>query len=69
MNRRLALAAAVAIAALAIAGPFSTTDARAVAASLPSRLRDQEFWRIVTEFSEPSGTFHSANLVSNEARG
>ncbi len=33
---------------------------------LPSRLTDQEFWRISTEFSEPNGFFRSDNLLSNE---
>jgi hypothetical protein len=37
------------------------------AGQMPARLSDQEFWRLVTEFSEPDGTFHSENLVSNEA--
>jgi hypothetical protein len=36
-------------------------------AELPARLGDQEFWRLVSEFSEPDGTFHSENLVSNES--
>jgi hypothetical protein len=34
--------------------------------SLPDRLADSTFWRIVTTFSEPSGTFPSENFVSNE---
>lgn len=34
--------------------------------SLPERLSDQDFWRLVTEFSEPNGYFQSDNLVSNE---
>jgi hypothetical protein len=38
----------------------------AAAASLPARLSDQEFWRLVTESSEPDGTFRSDNLLSNE---
>jgi hypothetical protein len=33
---------------------------------LPSRLTDQEFWRIATDSSEPSGYFRSDNLTSNE---
>jgi hypothetical protein len=33
---------------------------------LPARLTDAEFWRLVTEFSEPNGYFRSDNLVSNE---
>ncbi len=35
---------------------------------LPARLTDEEFWRLATDFSEPDGTFHSENLVSNELR-
>ncbi|MBM3750025.1 MAG: hypothetical protein FJW21_02425 [Acidimicrobiia bacterium] len=34
--------------------------------SLPDRLSDAEFWRIVTDFSEGDGYFQSDNLVSNE---
>lgn len=37
---------------------------------LPQRLSDEEYWRLVTQLSEPGGapTFtHSENLVSNEA--
>src|SRR5262249_23639808 len=30
------------------------------------RLTDQQFWKIVTDFSEPNGYFRSENLVSNE---
>lgn len=37
-------------------------------AQLPAQLTDQEFWRLATEYSEPDGTFHSENLVSNELR-
>ena len=39
---------------------------RAASASLPARLSDEEFWRLVTEFSERAGTFQSDNLLSNE---
>src|SRR5215510_11008103 len=34
--------------------------------TLPSRYTDTEFWRIVTEFSEPGGAFPYENFVSNE---
>lgn len=46
--------------AAAIAAP------RATRAELPTELSDAEFWRIVTDFSEPDGYFNSDNLVSNE---
>jgi len=35
--------------------------------TLPDRLTDQEFWSIVTDFSEPDGQFRSDNFVSNES--
>ena len=37
-------------------------------AELPHQLTDTEFWRIVSDTSEPNGFFHSDNLLSNEAR-
>src|SRR5215216_2381866 len=36
------------------------------AQSLPSKLNDAEFWKLVTDFSEPGGYFRSQNFVSNE---
>jgi hypothetical protein len=36
------------------------------AEQLPDRLADETFWKMVTEFSEPGGTFVSDNFVSNE---
>ena len=38
------------------------------ASTAPSRITDAEFWKLASGFSEPDGTFHSENLVSNEAR-
>jgi hypothetical protein len=34
--------------------------------SLPDKLSDKEFWKIVSEFSEENGYFQSDNLVGNE---
>ena len=34
--------------------------------AIPDRLSDQEFWQLVTDFSEPNGFFRSENLLSNE---
>ncbi len=34
--------------------------------TLPTRISDAEFWRMVTDFSEGDGYFPSDNLVSNE---
>lgn len=36
------------------------------AESLPSRLSDEAFWRLVSDFSEPNGFFRSDNFLSNE---
>ena len=43
-----------------------TPTSRPRAEALPSKLDDRTFWALVTEFSEPGGTFRSDNLVSNE---
>ena len=35
--------------------------------TLPAALSDEEFWQLISDLSEPAGTFaHSDNLVSNE---
>lgn len=36
------------------------------AQSLPARISDADYWRMITQFSEPNGYFRSDNLVSNE---
>jgi hypothetical protein len=56
-----AIVAAVAALVLAAGVPQRTQP-------LPDRLDDEQFWRISQESSEPDGTFHSENLVSNEIR-
>lgn len=38
------------------------------AAPPPARLSDADFWALVETMSEPGGSFHSENLVSNEIR-
>jgi hypothetical protein len=43
-----------------------TPTSRPLGEALPQRLDDRAFWTLVTEFSEPGGTFRSDNLVSNE---
>lgn len=52
-----AMAAAICLRAPAIA-----------AGAVPAHLTDQEFWSLVTELSEPGGSFRSENLLSNELR-
>ena len=36
------------------------------AQGIPSKVSDQEFWRLISEFSEPGGFFRSENFVGNE---
>lgn len=67
--RRPARAAAVVIPVVVlwlVAAPRA--DQAAVARTALPALSNAEFWRISAEMSEPDGTFHSENLVSNEAR-
>ena len=49
-----------------IARQVEVATAPQAAASLPDKLSDKEFWKIVSEFSEESGYFQSDNLVGNE---
>jgi hypothetical protein len=59
------------LAALGVAvclGSFTFVAPALVAADLlPARLSDQEYWKLVTDFSEPNGFFRSDNLLSNES--
>jgi hypothetical protein len=38
----------------------------AVRAQNPTAIKDDVFWRMITDFSEPGGTFRYENLLSNE---
>jgi hypothetical protein len=51
-------------AVVALAAAYAAAAARAQ--SLPSRLSDDDFWRLVNDLSEPGGYFRSDNFVSNE---
>ena len=42
------------------------TGMLAASDTLPPRLTDKQFWRLIDEFSEPDGYFRSDNLLSNE---
>ena len=64
--RRFLLALGLAV---ALSLPSSRTHAGIPAVAsrqLPSRLTDQEFWRLSVDSSEPNGYFRSENLTSNE---
>src|SRR5215831_9951589 len=45
--------------------PLAMLSSKA-ADTLPARYSDAEFWRMVTDFSEPGGAFAYENFVSNE---
>jgi len=64
-RRRFVFLAGSIVPALLVALPL-LVGVRTAAEALPQRLSDQEFWRLVTDFSEPDGTFRSDNLLSNE---
>jgi hypothetical protein len=57
-RRTLALSAFVLLAGV--------TLVRATADTLPTRLSDDEFWKLSQDLSEPDGYFRSDNLLSNE---
>jgi hypothetical protein len=56
------------LAALLLAPAIVSFSSTSATESLPARLSDQEFWKLASDYSELDGTFHSENLVSNEAR-
>jgi hypothetical protein len=47
-------------------GVFLSIAWSAAQQQLPARLTDDAFWKLVTDFSEPGGSFVSDNFVSNE---
>lgn len=62
----VALVAFIVVVATPIAAYTRALSSAKVDSAIPERLTDAEFWRMVTEFSEPGGYFRSDNLVSNE---
>jgi len=65
IRRFLRLSILIAGTTLAI-GIAAFVPMRAADSALPSKVDDEEFWRLVSEFSERAGTFQSDNLLSNE---
>ena len=64
-RRRVLLLAGSIIPAFLVALPL-LVGVRTAAEALPSRLSDQEFWKLSSDFSEADGRFRSDNLLSNE---
>ena len=66
----LAIGVAVALPVLtAVGGVLDLvyiTPRAAAGPTAPSKLSDDDFWQIVSDFSERAGTFQSDNLLSNE---
>src|SRR5436190_882276 len=68
MTRRMPAWAGV-LAALGLAAVAAATvswNPSAAETTLPSRLTDTEFWKLIDDVSEPNGSFRSDNLLSNE---
>ena len=54
------------VALLSAQGAPGAPASPTVASSIPEKLSDAEFWKLVTDFSESNGYFRSDNYVSNE---
>lgn len=52
--------------ALAVVTAIAFSAPAARAQSIPTKLSDSAFWKLVTDVSEPGGYFRSDNFVSNE---
>jgi hypothetical protein len=68
LTRRTSAWAGLVLAAFVALTAVWSSSARNTSASetLPSRLSDAEFWKMIADFSEPDGAFRSDNLLSNE---
>ena len=68
MTTRRALLAGLLVAIGLAAAPVRPVGLDVAVTALPARLSDQQFWRLISQFSEHGGPFHSENFVSNEGR-
>ena len=64
-RRRSQVAASLLLIAM-FGGVSLSLGSRVNAPSIPERLGDDVFWRLVSDYSEPGGFFRSDNFVSNE---
>ena len=70
MRRSGLLTVGAALLTMAVLGALSYGGQGRAPAAGPAAvtpLSDREFWRLSSSLSEPDGTFHSENLVSNES--
>src|SRR3981081_3655391 len=65
-STRRALLLASVIVAVCLSSVSFVATAPVAADSLPAKLSDRDFWKLVTDFSEPNGFFRSDNFISNE---
>jgi len=65
VNTRFIFTAATVLVCVLIGGALSFQLGQS--ARLPDQISDQEFWRMITDFSEPSGPYTGDNWISNEA--
>lgn len=64
-SRRSQVAASLALIAM-FGGVSLSLGSRVAVPSIPERISDDAFWRMVSDYSEPGGFFRSDNFVSNE---
>ena len=66
LTRRHALLLAGVLLTLSVGGLTRQPDPRTEGSTLPEKLTDRQFWSLITDLSEPDGSFRSDNLLSNE---
>jgi hypothetical protein len=66
MTRRRSLLLVGLLLTLSVGGLTRQPDARPEGSRLPDKLSDRQFWNLITDVSEPDGSFRSDNLLSNE---
>jgi hypothetical protein len=64
-RRRSQVAASLTLIAM-FGGVSLSLGSRVTTPSIPERIGDEAFWRMVSDYSEPGGFFRSDNFVSNE---
>jgi hypothetical protein len=66
MSKRFLFAVTGSITIVLTFALVSSFPVRPAAESLSARIADQEYWRLISDLSEPNGFFRSDNLLSNE---
>src|SRR5262245_48209517 len=61
------LSPSAAVPAILLYGCGPPSRPASVSETLPTAVTNREFWEMITEFSEPQGSFPSDNFVSNES--